>query len=168
MLSLSTEGTRGSRRRCHCGSSRSALRQFFLARCINERTKQTLARLRPGGAGGSARGYERSRVARHEHLNPWQAWRNSLRLDVGCSDNFGPFGNFRPDLESALTGRIGNRLEAEHCHALLDVRQHDNFDDLLIEQSDDLLGCPCWDEDSLPVLTLDVRVANFGHGGHAR
>jgi hypothetical protein len=32
---LTTEGTRGSQRRCHGGSSRSALRQFFFsARCI--------------------------------------------------------------------------------------------------------------------------------------
>src|SRR5262245_47248205 len=42
----------------------------------------------------------------------------SLRLDVGRSDDFGPFGNFRPDLESTLIGRIGNRLEAKRCHAL--------------------------------------------------
>src|SRR5262249_39928883 len=85
----------------------------------------------------------------------------SLRLDVGRSDDFRPFGNFCPDLESTLIGRIGNRLEAKRCHALLDVRQHDNLDDLLIEQSEDLLGRSCWDEDSLPVLTLDVRVSQL-------
>jgi hypothetical protein len=38
----------------------------------HECTKQTLARLRPGGTGGPGRGYERSRVARAEHLNPWR------------------------------------------------------------------------------------------------
>src|SRR5262249_43429546 len=92
----------------------------------------------------------------------------SLRLDVGRSDDFRPFGNFRPDLESTLIGRIGNRLEAKRCNALLDVSQLANLDDLLIEQSDDLLGRSCWDEDSLPVLTLDVCVANFCHGRHAR
>src|SRR5262249_7601044 len=48
----------------------------FLGGVHHERTKQTLARVRPGSTGGSARGYERSRVPRPEHLNPWQAERN--------------------------------------------------------------------------------------------
>ena len=40
----------------------------FQGEVRHECTKQALARLRPGGTGGPARGYERSRVARAEHL----------------------------------------------------------------------------------------------------
>ena len=46
------------------GAPRSPAR----ARCPHERTKQTLAGLRPRGTGGPVRGYERRRLARHEHL----------------------------------------------------------------------------------------------------
>src|SRR5262249_47262986 len=49
-------------------------------RCPHECTKQTLAGLRPRGTGGPGRGYERCRVARPEHLNPWRARRTSPRL----------------------------------------------------------------------------------------
>ena len=44
------------------GSTSSRLGRPREAR--HECTKQTLARLRPGGTGGPGRGYERSRVAR--------------------------------------------------------------------------------------------------------
>ena len=52
---------------------------FLRARCPHECTKQTLAGLRPRGTGGPGRGYERCRVARPEHLNPWRARRTSRR-----------------------------------------------------------------------------------------
>src|SRR5262245_50888888 len=48
--------------------SRRVSSWVFLGEVHHERTKQTLARLRPGSTGGSARGYERSRVPRPEYL----------------------------------------------------------------------------------------------------
>jgi len=99
-FSLSTAGTRGSRRRCHGGPSHRIRGPNSVTRCVSswvflgevhhERTKQTLARVRPGSTGGSARGYERSRVPRPEHLNPWQAGRNySITSSVRASNAHG-------------------------------------------------------------------------------
>jgi hypothetical protein len=99
-FSLSTAGTRGSRRRCHGGPSHRIRGPNSVSRCVSswvflgkvhhERTKQTLARVRPGSTGGSARGYERSRVPRPEHLNPWQAGRNySITSSVRASNAHG-------------------------------------------------------------------------------
>jgi hypothetical protein len=97
-LALSTAGTRGARMRCLDGPLAPRIRGaprspvtrcvgswvFLRARCPHECTKQTLAGLRPRGTGGPGRGYERCRVARPEHLNPWWAGRTSRRsLAVG-------------------------------------------------------------------------------------
>jgi hypothetical protein len=68
----------------------------FLGEVHHERTKQTLARVRPGSTGDSARGYERSRVPRPEHLNSWQAGRNySITSPARASNAHGtvPCGN---------------------------------------------------------------------------
>src|SRR5262249_10555289 len=78
------------------GPPRTPSRVASVAGFHHERTKQTLARLRPGSTGGSARGYERSRVARPEHLNPWQAGRNySITSSARASNGHGtvPCGN---------------------------------------------------------------------------
>jgi hypothetical protein len=79
----------------------------------HECTKQTLARLRPGGTGGPGLGYERSGVAGPEHLNPWRAGRFSLDHLVGGYEQL--IGHC--EAERLRGGRIDGQLE---FHRLLD------------------------------------------------
>src|SRR6266568_4298013 len=96
-----------SRRPCHreprTPSRVSSVAEFSQGEVRHECTKQTLARLRPGGTGGPGRGYERSRVARTEHLNSLAPGRCGLSMR-----NTGPpeaFPRWPPALQPRHTFR---------------------------------------------------------------
>src|SRR5262245_21580174 len=92
----------------------------------------------------------------------------SPRLDAGRSYHSCPFRDFRPEKGCTLVGRIGDRLKAKLRELLLRDWQRNDLDDFAIEQGDDLAWRSDRDEDSNPVVALDVRVAGFGHGGYVR
>jgi hypothetical protein len=75
------------------------------ARCPHECTKQTLAGLRPRGTGGPGRGYERCRIARPEHLNPWRA---------------GRAGGFRPYSQGRQASRLAG-CAIDHFELVINV-----------------------------------------------
>src|SRR6476469_4792625 len=97
-------------------------------------------------------------------LDPEESYRPDLHADRGCgrgtaaivagtlsklldpqlcvAHHLAPLVHLEPDTRAKLIRRIGDRLEAEHREALLDVRLGDDFGDLTIKQIDDLFRRP--------------------------
>ena len=64
--------------------------------------------------------------------------------------------------------RARDRLEAEHRQALPDVRQRHDPDDLAMEESDDRFRRSGRNDDALPVVAHDVRIAGLRRRGQVR
>jgi hypothetical protein len=90
----------------------------------------------------------------------------SLRLDVRCPDHLDPFLQLDFDLRGEFLWCIPNRLEAKRYQALLYVWQCHALGDLAIEMRDDLARRSGGDEDTEPIVKLNIRIAGFCHGWH--
>src|SRR5205807_3490233 len=89
-----------------------------------------------------------------------------LRLDIGRADYLAPGIDLDLDARGEFRRRACDGIEAERGQAFLDVRRANDSNDRPLQQGDDVLRRPRWDEDADPAVTLDVRISGFGHGGH--
>src|SRR5215813_7086305 len=80
----------------------------------------------------------------------------SFRLDARRPDHLAPLLGVGSDPRAEFFRTARDRVETERRHALLDVRQRHDPDDLAVEQVDDLLGRPARDRDAEPRFALDV------------
>src|SRR5262245_2770438 len=83
----------------------------------------------------------------------------SLRLDIGLFDHPCPGLEIRLGALGETLRRAGDRVEAEHCEALLDVGQPENIDGFAMQERDDLFWRAGGNDDALPVVARDRGIA---------
>src|SRR6266542_3382803 len=97
----------------------------------------------------------------------WTSWPESLRLDAGGLDYFGPFLGFVGDELAEVGGRARKHSATKVGKARLHFGISEARIDLLAQLLDDLCGCVLGYADAIPRWRL-VAWHEFSHGWYAR